>query len=127
MKALSVKNPWAWLICAGYKNIENRTWKTNFRGRILIHVPANPDKNWRNIYPAPQAMEFLYEFPNKKISNAIIGEVKIVNCVQDAKSIWAQKDCYHWILNDPILYEVPILGIKGKLGLWEYTSEKQGC
>ena len=25
-KALSIKQPWAWLICAGYKDIENRDW-----------------------------------------------------------------------------------------------------
>lgn len=26
MKALSFKQPWAWLICAGYKDVENRDW-----------------------------------------------------------------------------------------------------
>ena len=37
MKTLSIKQPWASLICEGIKDIENRTWHTKFRGRILIH------------------------------------------------------------------------------------------
>jgi len=38
MRALSVKQPWAWLIVNGYKKIENRNWPTSFRGRIYIHA-----------------------------------------------------------------------------------------
>lgn len=42
MKALSIKQPWASLIAQGIKDIENRTWKTKFRGRIFIHASAKP-------------------------------------------------------------------------------------
>ena len=34
---LSIRQPWAWLIVNGYKDIENRTWSTRFRGKVLIH------------------------------------------------------------------------------------------
>ena len=44
MKALSIKQPWASLIAHGIKDIENRTWKTNFRGRIYIHACGKPIK-----------------------------------------------------------------------------------
>lgn len=44
MKALSIKQPWASLIAHGIKNIENRTWKTHFRGRIYIHASGTPAK-----------------------------------------------------------------------------------
>ena len=37
-KALTIKQPYASLIVEGIKDIENRTWKTNYRGRILIHA-----------------------------------------------------------------------------------------
>ena len=40
MKALSIKQPWASLIAHGIKDIENRNWKTHFRGRIYIHASA---------------------------------------------------------------------------------------
>lgn len=38
MKALSIRQPWAWLIANGHKDIENRTSHTNFRGDFLIHA-----------------------------------------------------------------------------------------
>ncbi len=38
MKALSIRQPWAWLILHGGKDIENRDWATRFRGRVLIHA-----------------------------------------------------------------------------------------
>ena len=38
MKILSVRQPWAWLIVAGYKPVENRTWRTSYRGPLLIHA-----------------------------------------------------------------------------------------
>lgn len=40
MKTITVKQPWASLIVEGIKDIENRTWKTNFRGRVLVHAAA---------------------------------------------------------------------------------------
>jgi hypothetical protein len=36
-KILSVRNPISYQICMGFKDIENRTWKTDYRGRIYIH------------------------------------------------------------------------------------------
>ncbi len=44
IKALSIKQPWAWAIVNGYKTIENRTWKTKFRGAFLIHASKQFDK-----------------------------------------------------------------------------------
>lgn len=41
MKALAIKQPWAWLIVNGYKPVENRTWSTKFRGPLLIHASAS--------------------------------------------------------------------------------------
>lgn len=43
MKALSVRQPWAWLIVNGHKQFDNREWQPSnpcrrFRGRVLIHA-----------------------------------------------------------------------------------------
>ena len=43
MKALSVRQPWAWAIVAGWKPIENRTWATDYRGPLLIHAGRRED------------------------------------------------------------------------------------
>ncbi len=37
MKALSFRQPWAWLLAHG-KGIDNRSWKTDYRGPLLVHV-----------------------------------------------------------------------------------------
>lgn len=38
MKVLSIRQPWAWLIVSGYKDVENRTWSMHHRGPLLIHA-----------------------------------------------------------------------------------------
>src|SRR5216683_3431530 len=43
MKALSIQQPFAWLIVNGYKDIENRTWNTNYKGFVLIHAGKQVD------------------------------------------------------------------------------------
>jgi hypothetical protein len=45
MKALSIRQPWAWLIVHGVKDVENRTWRTNFRGRFLVHAGMRFDED----------------------------------------------------------------------------------
>lgn len=38
MKCLSIRQPWAWLIVNGYKDVENRSWRTQYRGEFLVHA-----------------------------------------------------------------------------------------
>jgi hypothetical protein len=42
MKTLSIRQPYASLICNGIKKIENRSWKTAYRGKLLIHASGKP-------------------------------------------------------------------------------------
>src|SRR5688572_4676832 len=38
MKALSLRQPWAWAVVHGGKRVENRGWTTDYRGPLLIHA-----------------------------------------------------------------------------------------
>ena len=148
MKCLSIKQPWASLIAHGIKDIENRTWKTNFRGRIYIHASGTPaeesyklfnDNQWKKI----QKHDFDFAvFSSYTHISAIIGEVDIVDCVINHSSIWAekmetypseevpglnilkkgQKYIWNWVLANPVLYDKPILNVKGKLSFWEFKT-----
>lgn len=40
MKAITIHQPWAWLIAEGFKVHENRVWETSYRGPLAIHVNA---------------------------------------------------------------------------------------
>jgi hypothetical protein len=108
VKALTVKNPWAYLICSGAKDIENRSWRTSFRGRVLIHAAAALDLR-----------DFVPRVDCPAPCSAIIGSVEIVDCLRDSSSPWAFADFWHWVLRDPVLFERPILDIRGALSFWE--------
>ena len=41
LPALSVRQPWAWLIVNGFKDVENRPRRTHYRGPSLIHAGFN--------------------------------------------------------------------------------------
>jgi hypothetical protein len=41
LRCLAIRQPWAWAICVGAKDIENRTWKTDYRRTIAIVASAN--------------------------------------------------------------------------------------
>lgn len=56
---------------------------------------------------------------------SIIGEVELVDCIQNSSSKWAEEGCWHWILKNPIIYDNPI-EVKGKLRLWEFNKEQEG-
>ena len=43
MKTLSVRQPYANAIFASGKTIENRAWRTDYRGKLWIHASQRPD------------------------------------------------------------------------------------
>ena len=123
MKALSIKQPWVWAILHAGKDIENRSWPTNFRGRVVIHAGKNAD---------PDGYKFLadlgIEVPVNLPTGAFLGEVEITNCLpvgtgyanQD-QNCWAFGP-YCFVLANPLTYNEPILG-RGQLGFFESGIE----
>jgi hypothetical protein len=111
MKTLSIKNPWAYLICSGEKDIENRSWPASYRGKILVHVSAKLDPGGPPVIFLPPAQ-------------SIIGYVEIAGCIRDSRSRWAECGMWHWVLKNPVMFERPILNVKGTLSLWEFPIEK---
>ena len=49
MKALSIRQPWAWLIVHGYKDVENQSWSTDYRGPVLVHAGKTLDPRFDEI------------------------------------------------------------------------------
>jgi hypothetical protein len=101
-KAITIKQPYASLIVEGIKDIENRTWKTNYRGKILIH--AGKDNLIKNLKYGDditclnnKQLEYITNNKHNDIINnelttgAIIGSVEIIDCVINHPSIWAEK------------------------------------
>ena len=125
MKALSIRQPWAWLICAGFKDVENRTWPTDYRGRIYVHAGKRFDYDGYNYLCRHADMlrgididqwATLVVYP----ATGIIGEVDIVECTTDSDDPWFEGP-FGFVLANPVLYEHPI-PYKGRLGLFDVTE-----
>ena len=43
MKALTLHEPWAWLVMRGWKEVETRSWSTDYRGPLAIHAGRKRD------------------------------------------------------------------------------------
>lgn len=142
MKALSIRQPWAWLIIrpdiigaesrarAGLsgeiKTIENRCWQTAFRGRVLIHASANCTRREYD-----DAKDWLLEtfgtwFGLPELARldrgGIIGEVEITDCVSES--------CNHWfcgphgfVLANP--QPLPFQPCRGMLKFFEPNEKGQ--
>jgi hypothetical protein len=85
--ALSVQQPWAWLIVNGFKPVENRDWPTKVRGVIGIHAGKKFDHEgaeWvRREFPQIQ-LPPVAAFP----CGGIVGRARLIDCVQDMDSRW---------------------------------------
>lgn len=121
MKAISIRQPWAWLIVTGKKDIENRNWKTNFRGPVLIHASATMT---RGDYEACclfiAGMPGTWRLPAFDIMKArcggIVGMASITDCVTQSDSPWFVGD-YGFVMDERAV--LPFHGCKGKLGFFD--------
>lgn len=124
--ALSIRQPWASLIMAGLKDIENRTWSTNRRGSIFLHVgQAEPTKKVRRhasevsdlachkgLMKPSDAADAEKEFSDR---GGLIGIVDIVDCVTESESPWFEGK-YGLVLANP--RPITFIPLKGKLSFF---------
>jgi hypothetical protein len=127
MKVITLKQPWASLIAEGIKKYEFRSWKTNYRGKILIHAGVGIDKDAMNKYK-----ELHLEYPSKQI----IAEAEIVDCLKlndelndriiEEKNIAygsKRRSGYVWKLDNIKKINSNDV-VNGQLGLWNYDLKK---
>jgi hypothetical protein len=120
LKALTVCQGWASaMFLSTPKDVENRTWATNYRGDLLIH--AGKSKKYLK-----ECTDFCrwhhLEMPEDLPMGAIIGAVVLTDCTRRSPSIWAQPEQFHWVLQAPQLFEIPV-PCNGQLGLWVPTAK----
>lgn len=127
MYALTIKNPWAWLIAQGIKRVENRSWPTAHRGPLAIHAGKTPDPLDDEVLGLFESLEIT--IPARLTYGAIVAVVNVVDCVKLDETYdlpgWLNDDPFAfgpfvWILEDA--RAVKPIPWKGKLGLWEYTG-----
>lgn len=128
MKVLTIKEPWASLIIEGYKKYEFRSWRTNYRGKILIHAGMSLEKDM---------LERFEKYDLHCSKGAIIGEAILTDCIlvdeEFSKKLRSidpvvygrsnHVETYAWKLEQVVKYDKPIY-VKGKLGLWNYEKNE---
>lgn len=108
VRILSIRQPWAGLIVAGIKDVENRSWPTRYRGPLAVHAGLADD-------PAGWEMTRTLGVQIPDVRGAIIGVVTVADCVRDADSFWAIPDMWQWVLTDPVSMDP--LPFRGRQGL----------
>lgn len=112
---LSIRQPYAWLIVRGIKPVENRTWRTNFRGRVLIHAGVTyPKRDFADDFEAYAEQGF--PRTREEMVGGIVGEAVIVDCVKEHPSTYFHGP-YGFVLEQARAFPTLIL-LGGKLGFF---------
>lgn len=143
-KAITLYQPWAHAAVAGWKKWETRSFKTKYRGEILIHSSINP--NYFHLLNSDPFNKYFSEETPLFLGH-IIGKVTITDCITTEawydltiREKWPMAKIldergfgnydngrYAWKMEKPILFENPIPA-KGSLSLWNFHQCKEcGC
>jgi len=126
MKALSIRQPWAWLIVRGWKTIENREWFSTFTGPLLIHAGKTMT---RDDYEACEIFcmgldglgpEFRLPLFGELNRGGIVGRAVMIDCVQRSDNQWFT-GTYGFVLTDA--KPLPFRPLKGALGFFDVPDQ----
>lgn len=130
--ALSVAQPWAWALVHGTKRIENRRWRTRYRGNLVIH--ASTSRSWLAVFRENRRdQRLLRGVPRDRELDfgCLIGmvQLKAIFGLKDAQQIQSDfaEGPWCWYLTNPRPFVRPI-PYRGELGLFPIDDEiLQNC
>lgn len=125
MKTLTLKQPWATVIASGIKKYEFRSWKTTYRGPLLIHAGIGVDK---------EAMKSLKTLGLNYPKSEIVCLVELEDCIkvdemflkqllQENELVYRNTKIGEYAWKIKLIKVLSIPDVKGKLSLWEYEVE----
>ena len=131
MRALSIRQPWAWLITRPditdpvarreayrlglIKDVENRTWQTKMRGRFAVQASLSIKRAAYDELADEIAERRGIIVPGfreiRELTGGIVGTANLVDCVREYDSTWKEKGQYGFILTQskPVEF-IPYLG-----------------
>jgi hypothetical protein len=149
MKAISVRQPWAGLICLGLKDIENRSWRCrNAPQAVAIHAGKRMDDDLPGTLEHrrslnPRGWHWGERLWNRVFADgfddwrdhpafacgAVVGAAVIVSCSNchasraDAeREFWGDPGAYWWLLAYARVFAEP-KPWRGRLGLFDVPDE----
>ena len=120
MKALSIRQPYAWLIVNGVKDVENRSWSTKYRGVFYVHAAQTLDgtraererlRRW-----VRQRFDVIVPDDEDLPRGGIVGRAALVHVTTKSRSPWHVAGHYGLVLVDarPLRFRRH----RGKLGFF---------
>lgn len=125
MKAFSVKQPWAWLIANGYKDVDNRPWPAAHKGNVLVHATKEraSEHEWRIARKLCETHGIELPPETALPRGGIVGIVSITGCtLGHCKSPWFSGPV-GWQLADA--RQLDFVPFKGRLSLFETGLEPE--
>ncbi len=116
-KALTIRQPWAWFIAQGFKDIENRTWATRYRGPLLIHAGKKYDgdeaaaEDVRKMWNETGAVTMPEILP----MGGFVATARLTDVVTESNSLWFGGP-YGFVLLS--VREIQFIAYRGRLGIW---------
>ena len=117
-QAISIRQPWAWLIVHGYKDIENRDWLTHKRGVLYIHAgKAMTKSEYEDCEDDTWVVNpnIVIPEPKELLRGGIVGIATITDCVSASESPWFFGK-YGFVIKDAKPCE--FIPCKGSLGFF---------
>ncbi len=111
--ALTIRQPYAWLIVAGFKPIENRTWSTTYRGPLWIHAATKMHEH--SIIEIERRYKVRVDQRALRMGG-IIGRVDLIDVVTEHPSPWFDGP-FGFLLQNP--EPLPFKYARGAQGLFE--------
>lgn len=127
-RALTIREPWVWAFLHAGKRIENRSWRTNYRGPIFLHTASAAPS------PASRALarsildRMGIDYPcSERITplGALVARAELIDCTRNVprgQARWADPHAWHWLFDNLVILPEPIK-VPGKLGLWRVNAQ----
>jgi hypothetical protein len=126
--ALSIRQPWAWAIIHAGKDIENRDWRTRFRGPVCIHAAKGMTQaEYNGFIRTIHTVSLTRPFPRGSTvpsgenlpRGGIVGVAEIVDCVEASDSPWFFGR-FGFVLRNA--RPVEFIPVRGALGLFDWRG-----
>ena len=118
LRAISIRQPWAWLIVNGIKDVENRKWRTHFRGPVLVHAGQKIEEYAFDYITEKFSDTIKIPPPDQLECGGIIGVTTIIDCIESySDSPWHILGSYGFILRES--KPLPFMPCKGKLNFFK--------
>lgn len=115
LPALAIRQPYAWLVVNRIKDIENRSRRTHYRGKVLIHASLSEDLLFEDSLAELSTLAGI-ELPDSYDTGGIVGVAEIIGCERRHGSNWKDPKSWGWVLANA--QPLPFRPCKGALGFF---------